>query len=397
MPPKTAEVTVRPAVLKWARETAGYSPEDVARRLDIPTSRVVGWEGPGPARLTFRQLEELTRYYKRPTAALLLDEPPAEPPPPVDFRRPLHRDAPFSPELRLAVRRARRLQRLVRELMEAMEQALTSDIPQVNSQASAESVARELRKAFGITTRQQLGWKDPREAFRRWREALEVRRILVFQGDFPREEAQGFSLSDSDPYSIVVTQKKEEPFTARCFTLFHEYAHLLLREGGVCLTQEVPPSDGSSIARTENWCQRFAEAFLVDADVLRDRPETEAVLRRQPGYEHALQRLAFAFKVSQYVVLFRLWHLDLMPEARFWREYNRVREEAAEAARRREKRKEGGGGPPPAQRAVQERGRLFTRIVLEALEREMLSHAEVMEYLGVRPKHLEKVRLAVYG
>jgi Zn-dependent peptidase ImmA (M78 family) len=281
--------------------------------------------------------------------------------------------------------------------MEAMEQPLASDVPEVSSQASAESVAREQRAAFGITVRQQLGWKTSSEAFRQWREALEARRILVFQGDFPREEAQGFSLSDSEPYSIVVTQKKEEPFTARCFTLFHEYAHLLLREGGVCLTAEAPPSDGSNVAKTEYWCQRFAEAFLVDADALRDRPETEAVLRRGPGYEQALQRLAFAFKVSQHVLLFRLWHLDLMPQRRFWQEYNRVREEAAEAVRRREKRKEGGGGPPPAQRAVQERGRLFTRIVLDALEREMLSDAEVIEYLGVRPKHLETVRRAVYG
>jgi Zn-dependent peptidase ImmA (M78 family) len=278
--------------------------------------------------------------------------------------------------------------------MEAMEQPLTSDIPQVNAQASAESVAREQRAALGITVEDQLGWRTWSEAFRRWRDALEARRILVFQGDFPREEAQGFSLSDSEPYSIVVTQKKEEPFTARCFTLFHEYAHLLLREGGVCLTAEVPPSHGNSVARTEYWCQRFAEAFLVDADVLRDRPETGAILKGDTGYEQSLKQLASAFKVSQYVVLFRLWHLDLMPDTRFWHEFDRVRGEAEEAA---QKKKEGGGGPPPAQRAVQERGRLFTRTVLEALEREMLSHAEVMEYLGVRPKHLEEVRLAVHG
>lgn len=397
MPPRTVEVTVSPGVLRWARETAGYTRDDVARRFHIAPGRVVGWESAGPARLTFRRLEELARYYKRPTAALLLDQPPAEPSLPPDFRRPLHRDAPFSPHLRLAIRRARRLQRLVRELMEAMEEPFSSDIPEVNTQASAESVAREQRAAFGITARQQLGWTTGSEAYRRWRDALEARRILVFQGDFPREEAQGFSLSDSEPYSIVVTQQKEEPFTARCFTLFHEYAHLLLRQGGVCLTGEVPFSDGSSEAKTEYWCQRFAEAFLVDADVLRDRPETGAILRGDPGYEQSLKELASVFKVSQHVVLFRFWHLDLMTETRFWHEFNRLREEAAEAAQRREKRKERGGGPPPAQRAVQERGRLFTRTVLEALEREMLSHAEVMEYLGVRPKHLEEVRLAVYG
>ncbi len=77
MPRKTPGVTVNPAVLKWARETAGYSPEDAARRFHIPAERIAAWEtSPGPAHLTIRQLEELAHFCKRPTAALLLMDPP---------------------------------------------------------------------------------------------------------------------------------------------------------------------------------------------------------------------------------------------------------------------------------------------------------------------------------
>src|SRR3990172_3637820 len=104
MPRRTLEVQVTPAVLKWARQSAGYSEEAVARRLGVSQGQVKAWEKePGPSLLTVRQMEELAHYCKRPTAALLLMEPPQEPPPPQDFRRPLHKDAPFSPDLRLAI------------------------------------------------------------------------------------------------------------------------------------------------------------------------------------------------------------------------------------------------------------------------------------------------------
>lgn len=345
--------------------------------------------------MTVRRLEELAHYYKRPTAALLLLEPPTEPPPPKDFRRPPHGYASFSPDLRFAIRRGYRFQRLAREMMQSTDLSYVSDIPQTNSQEDPESAAAVHRRALGISVQEQLGWKSPSEAFKKWREALEGRQVLVFQADFPRDEAQGFSLSESHPYCIVVTTKDQPP-TARSFTLFHEFGHLLHREGGICLTEEALLQNDNSTDETENWCDRFAEAFLVDATVLQERAETHAVLRHVAGYEQELRHLASLFKVSQYVVLFRFRHLGLMSESQFWDEYNRVRQEATEAVEQQAKKKEKTGGPSPARQAVEERGRLFTRLILDGLEREMLSYTEAIDYLGVRLKHLDKMRQETY-
>ena len=115
MPRRPVLVPINPPVLRWARETAGQSPESVARRLKVDIQRVRAWETKAPneqALVSPRQLEELARLFRRPTAALFLDRPPEEPTPPRDFRRALHREAPFSADLRLAIRRARRLQRV---------------------------------------------------------------------------------------------------------------------------------------------------------------------------------------------------------------------------------------------------------------------------------------------
>jgi len=391
---RTSEITLSPAVLKWARETAGYSLDEVAEHFRIPGDRVVSWESVEPARMTLHKLEDLARYYKRPTAALLLREPPPAALVPHDFRRSAQRRAPFSPELRLAVRRAYRLQRFAREMLEAMGQDFESDVSRANPEDSPEDVARGQRSSFGVTVAKQLEWKSAGEAFRRWRDAIESRIVPVFQGDFRRLEAQGFSLTTALPYTIVVSVK--DSFTARSFTLFHEFAHLLLRQGGICQTEEALPPNGANATRVEEWCDRFAEAFLIDGDTLREKLETELFLHRAAGYEQALRHLANAFSVSQQVVLFRFWHLGLLEESRFWSEYRRVAEEAAAIAAMRGKKTEGKGGPPPAEKAVQERGPLFARAVLDALDREILSGVDAIDFLGVKLKHLDKVRQAAH-
>jgi Zn-dependent peptidase ImmA (M78 family)/transcriptional regulator with XRE-family HTH domain len=394
MPYRTPELTISPSVLKWARRTAGYTPDDIANRLGVSRELVGVWEkGSGQVPLRVTQLEDLAHFLKRPLAAFLLAEPPPEPEPPRDFRRATGQSGPFSPDLRLVIRRSRRLQRVARELMESMGISTTSGIPTAELWDEPALVGRELRKAFGVSTQEQLKWKSPWMALRHWQQTLETRNILVFQGDFSREEAQGFSISDEHPYAIILTSK-DHP-NARSFTLFHELGHLLLREGGVCRTEPAYPTRETKITRTENWCHRFAEAFLIDDDILRSKEGTQSIIRMDPSYEDELNKLAFQFKVSRAVILFRLWHGELISDSLFWSMYSKLQQMPKPKAERKEEKKK--GGLPPAQRALHERGRFLSRLILEALDRNILGYTDAADYLGVRPQHFEKIRLAAYG
>ena len=78
-------VDVNPAVLRWARETAGYSIEEAGDRVAGPQA-LEAWEA-GRDRPTWKAVQRLGKLYRRPVAALLLAEPPAEPLLPPDFRR----------------------------------------------------------------------------------------------------------------------------------------------------------------------------------------------------------------------------------------------------------------------------------------------------------------------
>lgn len=389
---RTTDITISPTVLKWARASSGYSHEDVARYLKIQPELILSWEKENePVTLRISQLSDLSHYYKRPMAALLLSEPPQEPALPKDFRRAFQPLTTYSPELRLAVRRSRRLRRIARELLESTDLSTKSKIKTVDLKQEPEVIARELRRTLDISDKEQWSWGDQWQAYRYWRELIESLNIFVFQSDFPREEAQGFSLSDSYPFVIMISSK-DSP-TARCFTLFHEFAHLLLEEGGVCITDTVYHRISNEFARTEDWCHRFAEAFLISRDALSHSSEVFEIAEQVPDYEQALRRLASRFKVSQAVVLFRLWHCDFMSRTRFRLEYMKLRESMKIAKLKATKR--GEGWQPPAQRAVQERGRHLSRLVLDALDREVLGFTEAADYLGIRTKHLDNVRKRV--
>ena len=386
MPYKTPELTISPTVLEWARKTAGYAQGDIASRLGVSTELVEIWEkGSAQVPLRVTQLEDLAHFLKRPLATFLLADPPPEPTPPQDFRRAGGQPSPLSPEFRLVLRRGRRLQAVARELMENLGISKTSMVPTTQLSDNPATVGKELRKDFGISTSEQLEWRNPWIALRCWQQALESRNILVFQGDFRREEAQGFSLSDEHPYAIILASE-DHPY-ARSFTLFHELGHLLLREGGVCITDLAYPVSTSTITRTEDWCHRFAEAFLIDEGTLNSKEETQSIIRMQPGYEHELSRLASQFKVSRAVILFRLWHDKSMPDSQFWSMYSGL-QQTPKAKRKPEKERK--GGLPPAQKAIRERGRFLSRLVLEALDRNMVGYTEAVDYLGVRPQHFEK-------
>ena len=75
-----------PAVLRWARERAGYSVEDVARRMKKDSSDIDAWET-GADAPTYIQLETLAYdIYKRPLAIFYFPEPPQEEQPQRRFR-----------------------------------------------------------------------------------------------------------------------------------------------------------------------------------------------------------------------------------------------------------------------------------------------------------------------
>ena len=387
MPRRHPTIRIVPEVLLWARESSGLSQEELGRKIKSGEVNVYEWERPGATTLvTPGQLENIADAVKRPTAALLLHEPPKESCPPKDFRRPHRRRKSHSPDLSRAIRRARRLQRIAAEVFRSLGEHTEPNLPATfTTTDDVDRAAAQVRRALDIPEDIHTRWGNVSAALRAWRSIVESRNVLVFSWDFPRDEAQGFSLSDTQPNAIMLSAK-DSP-SARCFTLWHEFGHLLLRNTGLCLTDELEDNGGDADRRTEDWCHRFAESMLVDGQMLRSRQQTAAVASRRSGYEADLLTLANHFKVSPNVVLFRMRHLEILPSDRFRWEYNRLREEQTQRSSRNRR-----GGRNIPNEVVHYSGQRLVRSVLQAFDKGTLSRADIADYFGARLKHLDNIR-----
>jgi hypothetical protein len=102
----------------------------------------------------------------------------------------------------------------------------------------------------------------PYQALRRWRGAVESRNVFVLQLSMPVDDARGCSLTDQEPFMIVVSSS--DAVQARIFTLFHEYAHL--RNPGICLAKADLRANGPS-RRLNNGATGVPRLTLAQAGV----------------------------------------------------------------------------------------------------------------------------------
>src|SRR5262245_46679177 len=230
---KQVKALVKPAVLKWARESLNLALPDAAKKIGVKASKLIDWET-GTARPTIGQLRKAARVYKRPLAVFFLSDPPRDFDALRDFRRlPDPTQATPSPQLNLEIRRAQMRRETALELAAGLGidpyriQTIRSDL------SDSDRLAAQARQILGVTLEEQCGWRGPYDALHGWVGALERVAILVFQtGAVPLEEVRGFSIS-ADVYPVIVINAKDSP-RGRVFTLIHEFTHLLLNRGGLC-------------------------------------------------------------------------------------------------------------------------------------------------------------------
>lgn len=379
MPHKSLEVSVEPKVLVWARQSIGRDIEEVAKKLKVSENTVASWEL-GQKKPTLVQLEKLAKtIYKRPLSAFFLQSPPVEPAPPTDFRTlPADRELPFSSKTRLTIRRAQRLQSLATELKGTITKEVFK-IGSISLSDDPEEVAIEIRNDLKIDVQTQFHWKDENIALNEWKKVLENRGILVFQLGMPIQETRGFSLIDNKIPAIVLNLR--DSINGRIFSLFHEYAHLLLDKSGICDMEEQDYLQQEDKA-IERFCNHFVGAILVPKNALLGHE----LAKQKKWTEQILGEIAKSFKVSQEVILRRLVILGLASRDL----YKRKHEEWSAKAKEKQKEKRPLKISQP-KKCIRENGTPFVSLVLDANKKGEITYSDVADYLGIRIKHIPKI------
>lgn len=376
MPHKSLSVSVEPKVLIWARESIGRDIEEVAKKLNISEDTVSKWET-GRNKPTFVQIEKLAAVYKRPLAAFLLSEPPQEPPLPKDFRTELSiKHKPVTPKTLLIIRKARRLQASAIELNKELGNPIKPFSIRITLSDKPEIVADRVRakivpKDFNISL-----LNNSEEAFEGWKRLLEDNGVLVFQISIQQREIKGFSIIEGELPAIIVTKADEA--NSKIFSLFHELAHILLNESGICDMVEDAHSP-----QIEKFCNHFAGAFLVPSEKLLNNALVRQNKQSDVWDNKTLKTIADEFRVSREVILRRLLILG-RTTGQF---YKKWREENV-----KEYHPFGRGGRNPVKACVEERGRKYISMVFKAYDQAKISVLDTADYLGVKIDQIPKVQ-----
>lgn len=385
---KQVKAFINPAVLVWARMSAGYDLATVAAKLALDEERLATWESGGD-QPTIPQLRKLADLYKRPLAVLYLPEPPMTFQPMHDFRRlPESGSRHFSPALTLEIWRAHQRHELALEML-----AETGEVPPTFSLhtalgADVDQVGDTIRRALEVDYRTQSSWRDPRVAFLAWRSRIEALGVLIFQtSTVERDEASGFAYwAETLPFIVV---NRKDAYARRNFSLLHELAHLMLRQSGVSdLDVDAPRSEDD--ARIEVFCNEVAAATLVPrAQFLSEALVSEKGAGRHEWPEETIKELATIYGVSREAVVRRLLTFN-RTTATFYRQ--KRAQYAAEFREQLAAQKAASAHKPiprnMPRETVADLGRTLVRLILENYHQDRLSLSEVSGYLGVKTRHL---------
>jgi Zn-dependent peptidase ImmA (M78 family)/DNA-binding XRE family transcriptional regulator len=372
---KSFEVFVNPDIIRWARESSGYSIEEIAKKLKISVENYIKIER-GEKKPTFKQIEKLSHYFKRPISAFLLSEAPKEKSIAASFRILPKSEKGISKGLILAIRKARYYQSIVKELITDLNLDTGAQVLSASIYDDPIKLARIEREKLGISIERQFNFKNAYEAFNTWRDAVEKKNIFVFQFNFPIESARGFSLMDEEPPVIVLNLA--DNILARIFTLFHEYAHILLRIPEIYSGEEVE----ERYPEEENWCNNFASEFLVPEFVLKEEPAFIEFKNGVKSLEEVVVNLSKRFMVSKHAILTKFM-------LRRWITKEEYDEEVQKLKLREEKKK-----TIPVQlhkKCIQEKGKKFVSIIMESREKGLITTADAIEYLSLKLDSLEKL------
>jgi len=316
------DVIIAPDVFQWLCGSSGFTVSDISKRIDVSERIVRSWyDGVQKPVIPFTKVEQLSEIFKRPLAAFLLAQPLEEPNLPKDFRR--HRDAKpeFSKELLLVIRKARRIQEIHHELTDNLH--ISSHVPlKIRTlKDDPEKVAQRERERSGIQISGDTSGMSVVRAFDIWREWLESQNISVVKMKMPVDDARGFSLTDGEPYVIVVNSADAD--RARLFTLFHEYAHILLNMPVVCNQGE---DDLEEYVAVERWCNHFGGAFLAPRDEIEKNPAIQKALK-SGNYLRAAGSIRQHFLISKEAGLMRLLTLKYISSSQFIQGRDQLRED----------------------------------------------------------------------
>ncbi len=368
-----SKVTINEAVLLWAIDRAGLTPDSLESKFPKIRQWVDGKTWP-----TRRQLESLAKATLTPLGFFFLSEPP-EVRLPIPHFRTLADKTPSrpSPNLIDTIHMMQLRQDWMREFLIEEGREPSPIAWSIQSDAPPVSVADHIRHALKLDeawAAQQRTWE---EALRVLRETMEDAGIIVIVNGVVGNnthrklnpgEFRGFVLVDK--YAPLVFVNGADAKAAQMFTLAHELAHVFFGSSAAFDLREMQPANDP----VEQACNRVAAEFLVPERKLR---RVWPSVKNNP---EPFQTIARQFKVSALVAARRALDLQIIQREAFFDFYNTY-----ELEERRVAARPSGGGDFYFNQNLRV-SRRFASTVVRAVREGKLLYSEAYRLTGLYGK-----------
>lgn len=384
------QLPYNPRVLEWARVRTGMAVDEVAKKINVAAQKVKDWET-GKSKPTTRQGRMLAASYDRHFLEFFSDSIPeiSEVVLVPDYRTFKGKRAPGPKEKRsmIAVQEWAEEQRLnalaiIEELGE--QPPMLSRNLRFSVDADVELAAEISREAMGFRIEDQLQLKKAvRYTFPEiLRDKIEGMGVLVLkQSGITKLGARGICLF-AEPLPVIV-YGNESP-GAQAFTLAHEFGHVLLGASGISGQPRLGGKSGHKAI--EDWCNRFASAFLAPSKSIErvlERPTSPSTMIDTV----VLGNLAEMFAMSRHAMLIRLVGLGYVQPQFYWRTMRPI------FLKEEEEHTSFGRPPYYGKRYVNAKGRFYTGLVMSAWSGGHVTAHNAAEYMGIKNfEHLKDIR-----
>lgn len=389
-------VAINPANLIWARETAGLSLGEAAKKLNLgDTKKHTAIEKlelleSGEKAPTRAQLNKMSEKYRQPLLAFYLRQPPRKADRGQDFRTlPQHTDPKHNAHLDILLRNIQAGQSLVRDLLEEEAAQALLFINSANMSMGYKKVAQGIAATLRFDLKRFRAEKTASDAFAYLRERIESKGIfLLMMNDLgshhtaiPVEVFRGFAIAD--PIAPFIVINKKDAKSAQSFTALHELAHLWLGSSGVS-------GWGESELEIEKFCDKVAGYLLLPP-----RELNEIASLQNAKFEDAVKRISKFAKVrniSRAMVAYNLRLDNKISKSRWQELQERFGDDRnKQTAQEKEKRKGQAGGPNANVVHRSSLGKPLINLARRSMAAGTLTPSKAGIILGVNPRRVEAI------
>lgn len=378
---------VNPAMIKWAREDAGYSLEDLPKSLKDAEK----WEN-GEKTPTWADLRNLAKKYKRPSFFYFLTEPPKEENDLIEFRSDEKMEE-YSPNLRLEIRKAKFRRNAFLHIYEDMGVKVPTFNQHVTSTNNVHQLAIHIRNYLNVDFETQKSWLikdngnksyDHNNFLNHWKEICFDLGILVFElENVPEYELSGCSIY-YETCPIILLNGKNTP-NRRIFTLMHELVHLTQGVSAIC--------DVDKHNAKETFCNKVASEILIPHDTL-DKKEL--------FYKNGNLNLSHAsnmYGVSKQTIVYKLNSLNIISNELKEQLIQQIEERNTIAKEKKISRNKEKEYFPMAEKYKKKKydGEPYTRLVLQAYENNIITAPKAVRYLDTPIDNFESISNEIWG